>query len=103
MVEALAVRLGVSDASRFGFSNIIVESDNAGLISRLKAKAFSAWDFASIEDDTVVMTACFSSVSFSYINRSCNCVTDWVAKSTRAGICPVDWVPTVPNDLFALL
>ncbi|KAL4384556.1 hypothetical protein GQ457_15G009290 [Hibiscus cannabinus] len=101
MAEALAVRMGVSFAFRCGFPNIIVESDNIGLISRLKTKSFSAWDSALIEADIINLTTGFSSVSFSHVSRLCNRQADWVARSTRVGNYPVDWVSAMPRDFVS--
>ncbi|KAL4319986.1 hypothetical protein GQ457_18G004470 [Hibiscus cannabinus] len=101
MAEALAVRMGDTFAFRCGFPNIIVESDNIGLISRLKTKSFSAWDSALIEADIINLATGFSSVSFSHVSRLCNRQADWVARSTRVENYPVDWVSAMPRDFVS--
>ncbi|KAL4332119.1 hypothetical protein GQ457_07G022500 [Hibiscus cannabinus] len=103
MAEAIALRLGMTQALKEGFSSIVMESDNAGLISRLQSLSFSSRDSAPIENDIIEMSSNFYSCSFSFVKRCCNRAADWVARATQAHACPVNWVSVVPSELLSLL
>ncbi|KAL4385633.1 hypothetical protein GQ457_15G000520 [Hibiscus cannabinus] len=68
LAEAFAIRFGMNYALKKGFSNIIVESDNLGVVKRVKSKILSVWESASIEEDIVNMM--MLSPSFSLVHTS---------------------------------
>ncbi|KAL4272603.1 hypothetical protein GQ457_13G021900 [Hibiscus cannabinus] len=98
--EASAIRLGVSLALSADLENVIFESDCRGVIERLNSGAFTAWDSAAIEEDILSRISLFSSVSFSFIPRSCNRVADWAAKYDLSCSCSLGWVYHIPPDLI---
>ncbi|KAL4363103.1 hypothetical protein GQ457_04G005480 [Hibiscus cannabinus] len=83
VAEAMACRLGVSAAIREGWTNVIIESDNSGVISRLSSLSFSNWESAAVESDIISLSNGFNSISFSYVKRCCNKAADWLAKNFR--------------------
>ncbi|KAL4379159.1 hypothetical protein GQ457_02G041810 [Hibiscus cannabinus] len=101
--EAFALRVGVCLAIVAGFHEVQLESDNAGVISRIVSKSFSSWDSTSIEEDIVSLALPFPNFSFSYVSRSCNMAVDWVARNARVDLCPHDWFSVVPSGLMTLL
>ncbi|KAL4317831.1 hypothetical protein GQ457_18G000740 [Hibiscus cannabinus] len=101
--EAYAVRLGTCAAIEAGFSKVIVESDNAGVISRINSKTLSAWESAAIEGDILGISAPFLNFFFSAVKRACNKAADWVANVVRKGRCPDNWQSVLPHSLRLLL
>ncbi|KAL4302913.1 hypothetical protein GQ457_10G015010 [Hibiscus cannabinus] len=95
--EAEAFRFDISCGCTGGFHNIIVESDNAGLIDRLRSKTFSIWNSAAIGKDILSSLGYFEFCFFSFVGRECNVAVDWVAKITRYNSCPSDWVVKPPQ------
>ncbi|KAL4304565.1 hypothetical protein GQ457_10G010000 [Hibiscus cannabinus] len=101
--EAFACRLGVFTADREGWQNIIIESDNKGVISRLSSNKLSFWETVSIESDILSFKSRFQSLSFSFVNRRCNQAADWLAKNARSLASTVIWPYVIPVALQALL
>ncbi|KAL4346318.1 hypothetical protein GQ457_17G009380 [Hibiscus cannabinus] len=83
VAEAMACRLGVNVAIREGWTNVIIESDNSGVISRLSNLSFSNWESAAVESDIISLSNDFNSISFSSVKRCCNKAVDWLVKKFR--------------------
>ncbi|KAK8595546.1 hypothetical protein V6N13_016913 [Hibiscus sabdariffa] len=83
VAEAMACRLGVSVAIRKGWTNVIIESNNSGVISRVSSLSFSNWESAAVESDIISFFNEFNSISFSSVKRCCNKTTDWLVKNFR--------------------
>ncbi|KAK8622001.1 hypothetical protein V6N13_097629 [Hibiscus sabdariffa] len=98
--EAFAIRFGMNYALKKGFSNIIVKSDNLGVVNRVKSKILSAWESTSIEEDIVNIMMLSPSFSLVHTPRGCNRVADWVAKAALSGRCPNDWVTCLPESII---
>ncbi|KAL4334890.1 hypothetical protein GQ457_07G006940 [Hibiscus cannabinus] len=88
VAEASAVRLATVLAIESNFNQVIIESDNVGVIGRINSKALSAWESAAIEADIIGISSHYPSLVFSFINRSCNGAADWVAKGKLRQISP---------------
>ncbi|KAL4368983.1 hypothetical protein GQ457_05G013760 [Hibiscus cannabinus] len=101
--EAYAIRLGAILAKEKGYANVIFESNNLGVINRLKSNCFTAWESAAVEEDILNLCLNFSSYSFSFIHRSGNVAADWVVKAVMNFSCPDDWVFDAPLGLRKLL
>ncbi|KAL4282003.1 hypothetical protein GQ457_03G037710 [Hibiscus cannabinus] len=101
--EALAIRLGVSLALNAGLDHVTFESDCKDVVYRLISGVHSSWESAAVEEDILYRASSLSTCSFSFIPRTCNRVADWVAKNVLKGLCPRDWVITIPTDLMSLL
>ncbi|KAL4351366.1 hypothetical protein GQ457_06G030590 [Hibiscus cannabinus] len=99
--EAFAIRFGMNFALKKGFSNVIVESDNLGVVKRVKSNILSAWESASIEEDIVNMMWLSPSFSLIHTPRGCNRVADWMAKAALKGCCPNDWAKFLPVDIVS--
>ncbi|KAK8686747.1 hypothetical protein V6N13_125767 [Hibiscus sabdariffa] len=61
IAESITVRLGSYIALVEGFCNVILETDNADLVSRLNAGSLSSWEYASVDRDIMNYAASFSS------------------------------------------
>ncbi|KAL4285243.1 hypothetical protein GQ457_16G027710 [Hibiscus cannabinus] len=101
--EASAIRVGIIAAIKAGYSHVVVESDNQGVINRINSKTFSAWESSSVERDISLISSRFTCISFLAISRSCNRVADWIVKTIRKGGCPDEWTRVLPPDLRKLL
>ncbi|KAL4348964.1 hypothetical protein GQ457_17G013080 [Hibiscus cannabinus] len=96
MVEACAIRLGLLTAINGRFQNVLVESDNESVVSRIKTEKPSAWESAAMEYDILEIMSSFSSVSISYIKRICNRTADWM--HARCDFRPENWVTASLKD-----
>ncbi|KAK9002767.1 hypothetical protein V6N11_060348 [Hibiscus sabdariffa] len=70
LAEACAIRMGVMAAVDKGFKSMIIESDNLGLVNRLRSCSHSMWETAPIEKDIIAYCSWFEEFSFSFVKRS---------------------------------
>ncbi|XVF36257.1 hypothetical protein REPUB_Repub19eG0042400 [Reevesia pubescens] len=104
VAEALAIRLGSTLLIRNGWNNAILEADDELLIKRLVFDPGGCpWEISAIIEDVKLLTANVYNLSFSHVRRSGNCIADWVAKMSRQGRCPPDWMIIHPAELLSLL
>ncbi|KAG2330605.1 hypothetical protein Bca52824_001785 [Brassica carinata] len=80
MGEAMAIRSALLHALEAGFSKICIKFDCQALVASISSKRHPA-DLYGISRDIEHLSSCFSSISFSFISRNLNSLTDSLAKS----------------------
>ncbi|KAK8636925.1 hypothetical protein V6N13_064359 [Hibiscus sabdariffa] len=101
--EALTCKLGVFTTYQDGWQNIIIESDNKGVISRLSNNNLYLRETVTIESDILSFKSRFESLSFSFVNRCYNQATDWLAWNARLLASTGIWPSVIPVALQVLL
>ncbi|XP_021867016.2 uncharacterized protein [Spinacia oleracea] len=104
-VLAMAIKLG----KRYGYKNIILESDSQVVISRLSKVAVYHSDLDSVLEDILSLSSFFDSISWSHVKRDGNTVAHHLAKLVPFGIeqvwenhCPTEISPYVLMDTLSL-
>lgn len=89
-------------AIRNDWKHICVESDSSIVIRDIVQEESlpMRWDIGAIVQDVIGMSISFHSCSFNWINRSCNELTNKIAKMTLQNTCPRDW--TIHPDMCIL-
>ncbi|KAL4280391.1 hypothetical protein GQ457_03G007900 [Hibiscus cannabinus] len=89
VAEAIAIRHGVVLAINEGWENVIFESDNKSVITRLNSVMPCVWESAAIENDISSLIVSYPFFSFNFVKREYNKTADWVAKTRLKGVCPL--------------
>ena len=104
VAEAEALHSAVRRNIERDLGNVIVESDNLGLVEAVnKRKKYSDRAADIFVADLQNLFRLNSNFSLVYIPRKCNLVADWLAKAGRKGTRPFGWDICPPSPLFALL
>ncbi|KAL0433132.1 UNVERIFIED_CONTAM: hypothetical protein Slati_2647500 [Sesamum latifolium] len=86
LAEAPAVRHGLEVALQYGWPSIIIESDCANLVSKLKSLQSGFLIVGPIVSDSLYFASKFRPCSFCYVSRLCNAVAHALAKSAIASL-----------------
>ena len=109
MVEALALKFGLSLAQRMGCNRIIINSDNMKVIETMNEGGRSSGAAAAIFDDCFHLACDLPISRFEHCNREANKVAHELAKSARFSFI-FDWfeephnviVPILINDVMII-
>ncbi|GLU11713.1 hypothetical protein SLE2022_284380 [Rubroshorea leprosula] len=104
MAEALALLKATQYVINMGLHQVIFETDNQSLISRIQQPATPiTWDAKSFLMDIRQVSKHHLGFAFNYVPRENNRVADWVARTSLKGQCPSYWAHRPPNLLLSLL
>ncbi|KAK8644056.1 hypothetical protein V6N13_013329 [Hibiscus sabdariffa] len=79
-----------------GFLSIIIEGDALTVINKVNCSGIDRSSLRALTKQVHDMRAVFSSLSFSYIGRSCNAVAHLLAREDRGSSCPRFWIEEAP-------
>ncbi|XP_021755004.1 uncharacterized protein LOC110720310 [Chenopodium quinoa] len=109
IAEGKAMLLAVKLAKRFGYDNVILESDNQVLITRLTKASVYLSDFDVVLEDILSTSSAFMSFLWSHVKRDGNIVAHHLAKLMPFGVeqvwvnhCPVMISPYVLSDKLSI-
>ncbi|KAL6137628.1 hypothetical protein ACLB2K_062918 [Fragaria x ananassa] len=104
VVEALAIKLGLSLASSLSLSSFQLESDSLVLISSL-SYPLSTVDWTAARSIAWIRENLnlFQQVNWRWVSRKTNEAADWVASLELRRVCPLDWVSNPPSSLMRVL
>ncbi|XP_043717783.1 uncharacterized protein LOC122665697 [Telopea speciosissima] len=95
--EAIAVRFAMMEMIKVGFVWVMIESDNASLISYIKGGGgTSPLHIRAVVDDIVNVSSSFVSSCFFSIRREINSVADSLARRALALTCTTEWPISTP-------
>ncbi|XP_057249396.1 uncharacterized protein LOC130590838 [Beta vulgaris subsp. vulgaris] len=86
IAEGKAILMAVRLARRFGYANVVLESDSKVLIARLSKAMVYFSDLDAVLDDILMSSSCFNSLSWSHVKRDGNAVAHHLAKIVPFGI-----------------
>lgn len=92
VAEALAIRTALTIALDKNWTHIHLKLDDQDLIQAITGRKMLKEAFGIIHD-IIVLANCFTSISFSYVSRSCNVSADSLAKGAP-------WAPTQACSCF---
>ena len=98
VAEAKAVALAMKLGARYGFHEVIVESDCQLVVNRLSKNAFFLSDLDFILSDIISSSLSFSSISWAHVKRDGNFVAHHLAKLTPFGYEQV-WENHAPTEV----
>ncbi|XP_048502752.1 uncharacterized protein LOC125498565 [Beta vulgaris subsp. vulgaris] len=109
VAEAKAILMAVRLSKRYGFQEIILESDCQLVINKLLKNALRLSDLDSILHDILSSSVGFKSISWSHVRRDGNFVAHHLARLFPFGIeqiwenhCPLEVAPYVLLDKLSL-
>ena len=79
LCESIALRKGISEALRLGFSSIAVEGDNLSLINAVIGRWSVPWEIEMVVADILFDLRKFLLVEVRHVFREVNGVTDYIA------------------------
>lgn len=109
IAEAKALAMAIKLAKRYGFEEIILESDCQLLVNRLSKGVTHLSDLDSVLDDIFALCTSFKSITWSHVKREGNFVAHHLAKLVPFGVqqvwennCPPEISPYVLMDNLSL-
>ncbi|KAK8681538.1 hypothetical protein V6N13_053940 [Hibiscus sabdariffa] len=103
VVECLALRIGSTLIEQQGWQQVIVESDCKHAIEMVNDRTSDTLEAKAVVSDIRSLNAKESNVIFYFVSRMSNQVDEWVARATFKSVCPPQWTPQIPYDLYPLL
>lgn len=86
IAEGKAVAMACRLARRYGLKNVIFESDNLSIVSRLTKAAIHLTELDSILEDILTISASFDYVSWLHCKRDANFVAHHLARLVPFGV-----------------
>ncbi|XP_010678557.1 uncharacterized protein LOC104894089 [Beta vulgaris subsp. vulgaris] len=86
IAEGKALLMAVRLAKRFGYDNVVLESDSKVLISRLSKAMVYFSDLDAVLEDILMSSSCFNSLFWSHVKRDGNVVAHHLAKIVPFGV-----------------
>ncbi|XP_010686870.1 uncharacterized protein LOC104901026 [Beta vulgaris subsp. vulgaris] len=86
IAEGTSLLMAVRLAKRFGYENVVLESDSQVLISRLSKAMVYFSDLDAVLEDILMSSSCFNSLVLSHVKREGNVVAHHLAKIVPFGI-----------------
>ncbi|XP_043717635.1 uncharacterized protein LOC122665544 [Telopea speciosissima] len=93
--EIMAIRSALLLALDLGYKNLVVVSDSRDAILFIEGSKSPSWEMEGLVDDVVNLKSSFSSISFSFVPRAMNIVSDALARKALSLGCVTDW----PNSI----
>ncbi|XP_021735118.1 uncharacterized protein LOC110701798 [Chenopodium quinoa] len=98
LAECKAAIYAVRLAKQHGLNNVILESDNSSIISRLSKASTYLSDLDSLLDDVLDTCSFFDFISWSHVKREGNFVAHHLARIIPYGVEQI-WANCCPNDI----
>ncbi|XP_043706355.1 uncharacterized protein LOC122656002 [Telopea speciosissima] len=93
--EIMAIRSALLLALDLGYNNLVVVSNSRDAILFIEGSKSPSWEMEGLVDDVVNLKSSFSYISFSFVPRAMNIVSDALARKALSLGCVTDW----PNSI----
>jgi hypothetical protein len=102
LAEAMALRVALSTTLHHTYSEVMVVSDCANLITKINDKHQDRSHTGAVIFDIKQLAAKFSSICFSHQSRMCNRAAHTLAHVAES-VASVVWVNEVPDQVQAII